>query len=263
MVLAHHARRAVAPALPSRHAPGSAAPRPCRARRLLAAGSASVGRSSSRACRPTRTRSSSRSMRRASSARRARRPSCSTGSGRRTSVPPRGTGVRRRALLALLREGGVRSWRFLEASEVLERSLPELAEAVRRRRADPFVLDPAHVLRFDLVDALRDAVADDPRAAAAFERLRHPEQPMLAAWCSRPRATAVIPSASPAASPTVCASAPWPRRSSSTSSPTGRCFGRPPSDSRVSTRSRCSSSTSHLATAGAGARPLRPLVGAR
>ena len=84
-------------------------------------------------------------------------------------------------LLALLREGGVRSWRFLEASEVLERSLPELAEAVRRRRADPFVLDPANVLRFDLVDALRDAVADDPRAAAAFERLRHPEQPMLAA----------------------------------------------------------------------------------
>jgi Kef-type K+ transport system membrane component KefB/predicted amino acid-binding ACT domain protein len=84
-------------------------------------------------------------------------------------------------LLALLREGGVRAWRFLEASEVLERSLPELAEAVRRRRADPFVLDPANVLRFDLVDALRDTVADDPRAAAAFERLRHPEQPMLAA----------------------------------------------------------------------------------
>jgi Kef-type K+ transport system membrane component KefB len=83
-------------------------------------------------------------------------------------------------LLALLRESGIRSWRFLEASGVLERSLPELAEAVRRRRADPFVLDPAHVLRFDLVDALRDIVAADPRAAAAFERLRHPEQPMLA-----------------------------------------------------------------------------------
>ena len=84
-------------------------------------------------------------------------------------------------LLALLRESGIRSWRFLEASEVLERSLPDLAEAIRRRRADPFVLDPANVLRFDLVDALRDIVAADPRAAAAFERLRHPEQPMLAA----------------------------------------------------------------------------------
>ena len=84
-------------------------------------------------------------------------------------------------LLALLRESGIRSWRFLEASGVLERSLPELAEAIRRRRADPFVLDPANVLRFDLVDALRDIVAADPRAAAAFERLRHPEQPMLAA----------------------------------------------------------------------------------
>ncbi|MEX2256348.1 MAG: cation:proton antiporter [Acidimicrobiia bacterium] len=84
-------------------------------------------------------------------------------------------------LLALLREGGIRAWRFLEASEVLERSLPELNDAVRRRRADPFVLDPSHVLRFELVDALRELVATDPRAAAAFERLRHPEQPMLAA----------------------------------------------------------------------------------
>jgi len=84
-------------------------------------------------------------------------------------------------LLALLREGGVSSWRFLEASDVLERSLPELAEAVRLRRADPFLLDPAHLLRFELVDALREVVATDPRGAAAFERLRHPEQPMLAA----------------------------------------------------------------------------------
>jgi len=83
--------------------------------------------------------------------------------------------------LALLREGSIRSWRFLEASDVLERSLPELAEAVRRRRADPFVLDPSHVLRFELVERLREVVASDPRAAAAFERLRHPEQPTLAA----------------------------------------------------------------------------------
>ena len=36
----------------------------------------------------------------------------------------------------------MRSWRFLEASEVLERSLPELAEAVAGGAADPFVLDP-------------------------------------------------------------------------------------------------------------------------
>lgn len=83
--------------------------------------------------------------------------------------------------LALLREGSIRSWRFLEASEVLERSLPELAEAVRRRRADPFVLDPAHVLRFELVERLRELLTSDARAAAVFERLRHPEQPTLAA----------------------------------------------------------------------------------
>ena len=83
--------------------------------------------------------------------------------------------------LALLREGSIRSWRFLEASGVLERSMPELAQAVRERRADPFLLDPSHVLRFELVERLRELVTDDPRAAAAFERLRHPEQPTLAA----------------------------------------------------------------------------------
>jgi [protein-PII] uridylyltransferase len=84
-------------------------------------------------------------------------------------------------LLAILRDGSVRSWRFLEAAGVLERALPELAAAVRHRRADPFLLDPSHVLRFDLVEAVRDVVHHDPRAAEAFERLQYPEQPLLAA----------------------------------------------------------------------------------
>jgi [protein-PII] uridylyltransferase len=84
-------------------------------------------------------------------------------------------------LLELLRDGSIRSWRFLEAAGVLERTLPELAEAVRRRQSDPFLLDPANVLRFELVDNLRELVAQDPTAATVFERLRYPEQPMLAA----------------------------------------------------------------------------------
>ena len=97
-------------------------------------------------------------------------PTVATWDGRATS-----------RFLAILRDGSVRSWRFLEASGVLERALPELASAVRHRRADPFLLDPSHVLRFDLVEAVRDVVHHDPRAAAAFERLRYPEQPLLAA----------------------------------------------------------------------------------
>jgi Kef-type K+ transport system membrane component KefB/predicted amino acid-binding ACT domain protein len=83
--------------------------------------------------------------------------------------------------LDLLRDGSVRSWRFLEAAGVLERSLPEVAEAVRKRRSDPFLLDPSHLHRFELVDALRDAVTSDPHVATVFERLRYPEMPMLAA----------------------------------------------------------------------------------
>ena len=78
-------------------------------------------------------------------------------------------------LLDLLRDGSVRSWRFLEAAGVLERALPEVAEAVRKRRSDPFLLDPTHLHRFELVDALRDAVTTDPHAATVFERLRYPE----------------------------------------------------------------------------------------
>ena len=84
-------------------------------------------------------------------------------------------------LLELLRDGSVRSWRFLEAAGVLERALPDVADAVRKRRSDPFLLDPNHLHRFEFVDALRDIVASDVRAGIVFERLRYPEMPMLAA----------------------------------------------------------------------------------
>jgi len=84
-------------------------------------------------------------------------------------------------LFEILRTGDARTWRFLETTGVLERALPELAEAVRRRRADPFVVDPSHVLRFSLVDTIRDLVKTDERAASEYARLEHPEWLLLAA----------------------------------------------------------------------------------
>jgi Kef-type K+ transport system membrane component KefB/predicted amino acid-binding ACT domain protein len=86
-----------------------------------------------------------------------------------------------RQLFEVLRTGDARTWRFLETTGVLERALPELAEAVRRRRDDPFLIDPSHVLRFSLVDTIRDLVATDERAAAEYARLQHPEWLLLAA----------------------------------------------------------------------------------
>ena len=96
-------------------------------------------------------------------------------------APMRWDGEASQRLFEILRTGDARTWRFLETTGVLERALPELAEAVRRRRADPFVVDPSHVLRFSLVDAIRDLVATDGRAAAEYARLEHPEWLLLAA----------------------------------------------------------------------------------
>jgi Na+:H+ antiporter len=84
------------------------------------------------------------------------------------------------SFLRVLREGSVRSWRFLDVSGVLERALPELAEALRRRRADLMELDPAAVLRWSLVEKLR-AQVDDPSAAPEWARLTRPEWLLLAA----------------------------------------------------------------------------------
>ena len=58
------------------------------------------------------------------------------------------------ALVRLLRADEPRSWRFLDVTGVLERALPEVAEAMSRRRADISDLDPAGALRFAVVDRL-------------------------------------------------------------------------------------------------------------
>ncbi|HVV35122.1 MAG TPA: cation:proton antiporter [Acidimicrobiales bacterium] len=83
-------------------------------------------------------------------------------------------------LLDLLRTGTPRSWRFLEVTGVLATMLPELADALRRRRANPAELDPAGVLRWTLIDSLRGVVEDDPVATEAYARLEKPEWLMLA-----------------------------------------------------------------------------------
>ena len=84
-------------------------------------------------------------------------------------------------LFAVLIEGDARAWRFLETTGVLERALPELAEAVDRRRSDPFLLDPAQVLRFSLVERIKEMTASDDVAAAEHAKLDHPEWLLLAA----------------------------------------------------------------------------------
>lgn len=83
-----------------------------------------------------------------------------------------------RQLLRLLREGNARSWRFLETTGVLDRALPELADALRRRRADPLELDPSHILRFDLVERVHELLE---RAQGTDAELEHPEWLLLAA----------------------------------------------------------------------------------
>lgn len=82
------------------------------------------------------------------------------------------------ALFALLERGNARSWRFLHTTGVLERVLPELAEALRSRQADPFEVDPAATHHLSLVERLRRP--PDPTAQAELALLHHPELLLLA-----------------------------------------------------------------------------------
>ena len=101
--------------------------------------------------------------------------------GEWSDTPLRWSPAVTKQLFAVLTDGDVRAWRFLETTGVLERALPELAEAVDRRRNDPFLLDPSQVLRFTLVERIREIVATDPVAAAQHAKLQHPEWLLLAA----------------------------------------------------------------------------------
>jgi Kef-type K+ transport system membrane component KefB len=60
------------------------------------------------------------------------------------------------ALVELLRLDSPRAWRLLDVTGVLERTLPEVADAMRRRRADFTDLDPLGALTFPTVRRLHD-----------------------------------------------------------------------------------------------------------
>lgn len=62
-------------------------------------------------------------------------------------------------LLDLLRHGSPRSWRLLEATNLFERTIPEIADTLRSRASDVTELDPTKILRFPTVEALREATA--------------------------------------------------------------------------------------------------------
>lgn len=87
-------------------------------------------------------------------------------------------------LLRVLRTGNARTWRFLDTTAVLDRLLPELADAVARRRLDASELDPLRVLTWERVSAVRamaDAQPVDSAAAAEYARLAQPDLLLLAA----------------------------------------------------------------------------------
>lgn len=73
----------------------------------------------------------------------------------------------------LLDVGGARSWRFLALTGVLDRALPELGEALARRQADPFELDPTGALRWPRLSRLQ--------AMSERRSLPHPERLLMAA----------------------------------------------------------------------------------
>lgn len=83
--------------------------------------------------------------------------------------------------LALLEGGDARSWRFLDALDVLPRALPELSEALRDRRDDPFLLDPSGLHRWETLERLHELL-ETPGGAWEWQKLRHPGSARLAAF---------------------------------------------------------------------------------
>jgi Kef-type K+ transport system membrane component KefB/predicted amino acid-binding ACT domain protein len=62
-------------------------------------------------------------------------------------------------LLDVLVRGNSRSWRFLEITSVIDRSLPEISKALRSRRGDTSELDPTHMVQMPIVETLRKKFA--------------------------------------------------------------------------------------------------------
>ncbi len=58
-------------------------------------------------------------------------------------------------LVDVLSRGNSRSWRFLEITNVIDRALPEIANALRSRHGAASELDPTHQVQLPIVEALR------------------------------------------------------------------------------------------------------------
>jgi len=76
-------------------------------------------------------------------------------------------------LLNVLRYGNARSWRLLDTIGMVQRALPELAEAMSARAGDSTELDPSHALHFPTVEAIAQtasssSIEGDELVLAAF-----------------------------------------------------------------------------------------------
>lgn len=86
--------------------------------------------------------------------------------GRSEAAPEQWDDELRTLFLTLLRAGNPRSWRLLEVTGLLPTLWPELEAEMRRRKNDPFDLDPAGALRWADVEAVVELSRreDDPAA---------------------------------------------------------------------------------------------------
>ena len=71
----------------------------------------------------------------------------------------------RERFLDLLRSGGPRAWRFVTMTAVLDRALPELADAVSQLQAEAYEFDPIAHLEWPTLEAAR-AVVSAPTASS-------------------------------------------------------------------------------------------------
>ncbi len=79
----------------------------------------------------------------------------------------------RERFVDLLERGGPRSWRLLATTGVLDRALPELAEAMARRQSDLSELDPLGVVKWPYLSRVIEE--------GNHRTLAHPERVLLAA----------------------------------------------------------------------------------
>jgi Kef-type K+ transport system membrane component KefB/predicted amino acid-binding ACT domain protein len=91
----------------------------------------------------------------------------------------------RHRFVALLLEGNARSWRFLRATGLLARLLPEVDRALARRAHDPFDLEGPGAPRLELLDDLRALLRREEDAAARlWRRMPRREAVLLAAFAA-------------------------------------------------------------------------------